>query len=305
MVNLLIPYVPLYNHNDPVLDEFTYGDVGSRARKLKRDLTKGDFVFLHTTLRDSRYITAYYVVDKVLDTSVASANYAIITKYKNIHLKEYLNGERRDEEDTIVFGDPILSYNLARPLLFNKKLAEKLSLNIRFKEGFTENQCIASATRAWRELSKKDVKILLSEIQRIKSQGFDQKTILSTDEVMEILEADLENFLEKNPKLIGDGLKLTGRQIQLPVGRIDLLFENSSKELIVVELKLGAIGTDAINQIRRYINHLRKETKQTVSGVIVCKSVMPAFQEKFKNLKNIKILFYGWKLVIHSKDLVQ
>ena len=45
MVNLLIPYVPIYNHYDPVLEEFTYGDVGSRARKLIKVLTKGDYIF--------------------------------------------------------------------------------------------------------------------------------------------------------------------------------------------------------------------------------------------------------------------
>ena len=228
IANLLIPYVPLYNHYDPVLDEFTYGDVGSRARKLKRVLTKGDYLFLHTTLKGSKYITAYYVVDKVLDTSAASLNKAIVTKYKNVHLKEYLDGERRDEEDAIVFGDPILSYKLKRPLIFNKKLAEKLSLNIEFRQGFSENQCIGSATRSWRELSEKDIDLLISEIRQNEEEGFDQTTILSTDEVMEILEADLENFLEKNSKLIGDDLKLIGRQVQLPVGRVDLLFETDS-----------------------------------------------------------------------------
>ena len=257
---------------------------------------------MHTTLKGSRYITAYYVVDKVLDTSVASLNEAIVTKYQNIHIKEYLDGERRDEDDTVVFGDPILSYKLKRPLIFDKRLAEKLSLNIEFKKGFSVNQCIASATRAWRELTKKDVDSLLSEIRQNEQRGFDQKTILSTDEVMEILEMDLEDFLEKNSKLIGDDIKLIGRQIPVPTGRIDLLFESKSNELIVVELKLNAIGTDAINQIRRYISDLRNETKKDVSGVIVCKSVMPIFSEKFKNLKNIKILFYGWKLEVYTKE---
>jgi len=34
-MNLLIPYVHLYDHPDPLFEEFTYGDVGARARKLK------------------------------------------------------------------------------------------------------------------------------------------------------------------------------------------------------------------------------------------------------------------------------
>lgn len=42
LVNLLIPYVPLSGHHDPILEEFTYGDIGARGRKLKKDLSKGD-----------------------------------------------------------------------------------------------------------------------------------------------------------------------------------------------------------------------------------------------------------------------
>jgi len=34
-MHLLIPYVHLPYHNDPLLDEFTYGDVRARAQKLK------------------------------------------------------------------------------------------------------------------------------------------------------------------------------------------------------------------------------------------------------------------------------
>lgn len=38
------------------------------------------------------------------------------------------------------------------------------------------------------------------------------------------------------------------------------------------------------------IRVVKKETKKEVTGVIVCKGVMPAFEEDFKKLKNIKRL---------------
>ena len=109
MVHFLIPYVPLAGHHDPVLDEFTYGDVRARARKLKRDLNRGDYVFFHTTIRGRRYITAYYVVDRVLDTSETASIKAIRDKYQNPHIIEYLNGERRGEDDAIFFGASSIS----------------------------------------------------------------------------------------------------------------------------------------------------------------------------------------------------
>jgi len=43
-MNLLIPYVKLPSHHDPLFEEFTYGDLNGRGRKLKA-LQPGDHVF--------------------------------------------------------------------------------------------------------------------------------------------------------------------------------------------------------------------------------------------------------------------
>ena len=77
-MNLLIPYVPIYDHEDPILEEFTYGDVDSRARKMKNNLKKGDHIFFHTRINGRKYITAYYVIDRVLNTSEAVKNRNIV-----------------------------------------------------------------------------------------------------------------------------------------------------------------------------------------------------------------------------------
>jgi len=299
MVNLLVPYVPLPDHHDPMLDEFTYGDIGSRARKLKNEVENGDYIFFHTTVRGLRYITAYYVTDRVLKTEDAALNKAIVAKYHNPHISEYLAGERREGDDAIVFGDPILSKKLQRPLRFDKNFADKLSLDIRFKKGFTENQCISSATRAWRELPESDVNVLLRDIERNEKEGFRVDTVLSTDEVLEIQEADLENFIVRNSELLGSGLVLKGRQVDTSEGRIDLLFEDKSKNLVVVELKLGDIGKGALNQLRGYMHNFRKSSK--VRGVLVCKDILPAFVDEFEKLRDVQVFCFGWKLVINPR----
>jgi len=298
-MNLLIPYVHIYDHNDPLFEEFSYGDGGARARKLKNDLKKGDYVFFHTSIRGKKFITAYYVVEKVLDTGEAVKDRNIIAKYKNPHILEFLRGEMTDGDDNaIIFGNPITSRVLDRPLLFDKALAEKLSLNIKFPKGRTETQVIGSATRAWRPLTDRDVEILLMAIKSSEEKGLVIETMLSTDEVTEIIEKDIENFIVKNPSLIGESLKLIRRQLDTPVGRIDLLFEDKKSNKIVVELKLSKIGRAAINQLRRYMDWVEKETKKEVKGVIVCSGVMPAFEEDFKKLKDIRIFCYGWQLKV-------
>lgn len=299
-MNLLVPYVYLYDHNDPLFDEFTYGNVGTRARKLKNDLKRGDYIFFHTSIGEKKYITAYYLVGWVSDTAKAIEDRNIVAKYKNPHITEFLSGERTDEDDNVVvFGDPITSRILERPLLFDKTLAEKLSLNIKFPKVRTETQAIGSATRQWRELTDKDVEILIEAIMLYKKEARGIETVLSTDEVTEVIEKDIEGFIEKNPTLIGESLKLEKRQLGTPVGRIDLLFKDKNGNLIVVELKLNKIGREAINQLRRYMNWIKKETKKEVTGVIVCRGVMSAFEEDLKKLKDIKIFCYGWQLKVY------
>ena len=295
MANLLIPYRQLIGHKDPALEEFTYGDCDARARKLKKDLKQGDYVFLHTTLRGKRYITAYYVVDRVLGTSEAASNAAIVTKYENPHIKEYIKGKRRNGDDAVVFGDTVLSQKLRRPLPFTKELADQLSLRISFKEAFTDNQCIGSSTRSWRKLSKQDVQLLLDKIKQFKDVGV-SNTMLSTDEVMEILEADLEGFIANDTKILGSDLILDQRQKDISLGRIDLVYKDKTGSYILVELKLGSVGTDALNQLRGYMKYYKAKTKQSVRGVLVCKNIMPAFKEKYQKLSDIKVFCYGWKL---------
>jgi hypothetical protein len=196
-MNLLIPYVHLYNHPDPLFEEFTYGDSGARARKLKNNLEKRImFFFFHTSIGGKKYITAYYVVDRVLDTAEAIKGRNIVANYKNPHISEFLSGERTDKDDDVVlFGDPITSRIIEKALIFDKTLAEKLSLNIKFPKGKTETQAIGSATRAWRELTDKDVEVLLEATKSSEKEGVGIDTILSTDEVTEIIEKDIETYI--------------------------------------------------------------------------------------------------------------
>lgn len=296
-MHLLVPYIQL-RPPDPALDEFTYGDVGARARKLKSDLYQGDYVFFHTSRYGEKYITVYYVVDRVLDTVVACRDRAIVAKYGNPHIAECLEGKRpfQGVDDAILFGDPITSRVLDRPLLFDRKLADKLSLNIKFPPNRPENQVIGNATRAWRRLTDKDVNALLKAVESGKKR-VRPNVLRSAEEVAETLEKDVEDHIARNPGLIGKGLKLSQRQLPIESGRIDLLFENRKGNLVVVEVKLGRIGHDALRQIQTYVHELRtKEHWKKVSGVIVCAGVLPAFESDLRKQKDFRILVHGWEM---------
>jgi len=298
-MHLLIPYVKL-SHLDPAFDEYTYGDVDQRARKLKSDLNQNDYIFFHTSKHGKKYITAYYIVDRVLDTADACKDHAIRAKYKNPHIVELLTRKHPIyDDDAIVFGDPIKSRVLERPLLFDQRLADKLSLNIKFSVNRSETQVIVSATRAWRELTNKDVNILLKEIDAEQKHAY-QYSLRSSEEVAETLERDIENYIALNPTLIGKDLKLSRQQKFIGEGRLDVLFEDKQGNWVVVEVKLGRIGRDALQQTKTYIRDLRDETNKNISGVIVCAGVMPAYEDELRKQKDIRILVYGWGLQVRQ-----
>jgi len=299
MVHLLIPYTPLADHPDPLIDEFTYGDINQRGKKLLYDVEKGDYLFLHTSQRSKRVITAYYVVAEVLKVSEAYNDRKIRDKYKNPHLTRYQDYGEQYKNDVIVFGDPIRSKKLEPPLIFNRQLADMLSLDIPYHDNKTELQDISSATRQWRNLTDVDVELLLDAIKEAETQAISSDVVLSTDEVLEIREIDLENYLVNNLQLLGDNVKLIGRQREVTSGRTDIIYE-ADGEVIVVELKLNEIGKKVINQIKGYIRDLKKEFKgKNVRGIILCKGIMPTFIEEFTKLENIDIYFYGWKLHVY------
>jgi hypothetical protein len=299
-VNLLIPYVASLDHPDPLLDEFTYGDVDRRALKLKNDLQKGDFVFFHTTLRE-HVITAYYVVDRVLDTRKVFNDRLLIAKYRNPHIDRHRAPRR---EDAILFGDPISSKKLTIPLPFGRRLAEKLSLRINFASGRTELSSIASATRAWRTLTPRDVDTLLQEIDNFEKSPLTSEVILSTDEILEFRETDLEDIIMRNPDLLGESLTFVRRQSDVPqIGRIDLLFTDKEGDYVIVELKLGSIGRDAATQIRRYMHDLKPSEGRRVRGIIICKDVLPAFRELYEKMEDVKVFYYGWKASLQPSGL--
>lgn len=300
----LIPYVYLRHHHDPKFDEFTYGDSGLRAAKLKE--SEGQYLFFHTTKDGKKYITAYYVVDRVLDTFKACENANIVRKYKSPHILEHKKGQRPsgpDDPDAIAFGDPITSYVLDKPLPFTREVAERLTLGskaIGFHNNRTEAQVIASATRNWRTLTDQDVEVLLEEIGKLQESTLPIQPLRSTEEVAQTIEKDVEDHIANNPEMIAEDLKLVDRQKTISVGRIDLLLKDKAGDLVVVEVKLNRIGRRALRQIRSYMDELsdpsNSGTLKKVSGVIVCSGVMRAFENDLRKQTKVRILVYGWEL---------
>lgn len=294
MRSYLIPYTdPKKNdgEEDPMLSEYTYGDSGDRGRWLKDFVEKGDYLFFHTNLLGRNCLTGYYYVEKVCSVKEAIADEKIMSKYKNPHLLSKVI----KENETIIFGHPIYSKELSFPMPISKAMLASLSKKPK------------SIARPWPRLNEKDIKLLLKEIKKFEDSGYLEDKYLMTEEIGELLESDIENFLHKRPDYISENLKEFDRQRILNSGkRIDLLFkQKGSDNYVLVEIKNSVIGREVYAQLNGYLKELREELGAPVKGVIVCKGILPIVEGFYKgkmHKEGIEVYFHTWKFALNKLE---
>jgi hypothetical protein len=143
---------------DPCFDEFTYGNRNQKASFIRNRISKDDKVFFHATLQTpdyGRYITACFVVEKIMEGFEARKDENIRKNFRNDHILNLT----REPIDVIIFGNKDKSLDIRNnPVAFDRNLAERLTFNseddiIEFKEGLSDLSCIGYSTRAFRELT--------------------------------------------------------------------------------------------------------------------------------------------------------
>ena len=307
MKGFLIPYIDpkkMKGHEDPMLPEFTYGDVGRRGKKLREYVSIGDCLFFHTSSRGKRVLSAYYIVERVIPILEARQDRLIMAKYKNPHLYDEIRGNF----DTIVIGNPITSCWLQRPFVLTKELFSHFSKDLNFNSDQTDLAAMSSTLRNWIKIDENDVDFLLEQIQASQNEFYSKENIfLSSHEIAALDETEIEQFLVKNPTLLSKNTSVYKQQFVFPSGkRLDLLLKRNDDEshLILVEIKKDMITKDAYKQISGYI----KETKQSfdcnkVEGIIVCSGIHPVFENFYlKKIqeKKVNVYQYGWRFDTQS-----
>lgn len=88
-------------------------------------------------------------------------------------------------------------------------------------------------------------------------------------------EADLSERLLENPSLLGAGFRPLATERETTAGAIDIYGTDSEGRTVVVELKRRRVGPDAVSQLRRYVDALRRElhTDAEIRGILVAPSV--------------------------------
>ena len=142
----------------------------------------------------------------------------------------------------MVFGDPLASRVLSNPLPFNRKLAERLSLGIRFPKGRLESRVISDATREWRELTDEDVRILQRAIKLREASGDDSEVAYwfwNTDAGTRSDVRTCDLWFEHRMAFSGDDWKKYGLPLgRLKVNDICLMYHNG----------LGIVGVGRVRE---------------------------------------------------------
>ena len=102
---------------------------------------------------------------------------------------------------------------------------------------------------------------------------------LSEEESVEITRLEIEKAIESSyaerPELLTTleaGLQLVGRQVETPIGRIDLLCRGSDGKYVVVEIKARSAEDSVFGQILRYIGWVHSNFdggRENVRGIIL------------------------------------
>lgn len=287
MRHYLIPYARK-EEDDPLFDEFTYGHQESKLKRVQI----GEYLFFHTKILDKRYITAYYQVFEKKNVSEIRQDPYIIKKYRNHHI---LNGK---ETDIVIFGHPVYSYILEKPMLLSSDLLSKLVGNKIINQGKLIMQ--SGKEKQLLELIHNHQEMPLKEVS------------LTTEDIYHLREKDIEDLLCENPKLLGGNLTYLNRQKSFEDKSILDVLLRDDKGYVIVEIKKGLINQDVYSQVKGYIRNLKLEKQtETVRGIIVCRGFDSEQSKNFYTEKiskgKIEVFVHAWKFdlkMISALDLL-
>jgi len=86
-------------------------------------------------------------------------------------------------------------------------------------------------------------------------------------------EGDIRDLLANNPELIEKGLKRVEVERKVEGGSIDILFIDERGRLVVVEVKRGTAGAEAVIQLKKYVERLKGELGRDVRGILVAEDL--------------------------------
>jgi endonuclease len=97
-------------------------------------------------------------------------------------------------------------------------------------------------------------------------------------------EAEMQQALARHPDIIEPGLQVLQRELPTDVGGIDLFARDADGALVVVELKRSKANQEAVHQLHRYVQSVRRLGQERVRGILAAPAVTAPALNRLGNL---------------------
>lgn len=97
-----------------------------------------------------------------------------------------------------------------------------------------------------------------------------------TDDALFLLqgtEAQMQEALARHPEVIEPGLTVLDRELLVGVGGLDLYARDAQGRYVIVELKRGKAGHEAVHQLSRYVGAVRPQVPGVVRGILAAPDI--------------------------------
>jgi len=123
------------------------------------------------------------------------------------------------------------------------------------------------------------------------------------EEIPEMLEDPLREFIAKNLETVEQGLKLiqTKYRTQQRVGELDILCKDARGNYVVIEVKRWKDSDKVLGQILRYMGAIKEEKKSEPRGLIILNQEDIRLNYALSMVKNVEVKYYTLNFTISDK----
>jgi len=94
------------------------------------------------------------------------------------------------------------------------------------------------------------------------------------------MEAEVVNEIISNPDIIEDGLRISKREKHVKSGLIDIFGFDKNHVPVAIEVKRSVASISAVQQLRMYVNDIKKDVKSANVRGILCAPHVPDMSKK-------------------------
>lgn len=150
--------------------------------------------------------------------------------------------------------------------------------------------------RARRRDPKELIEVTFPEVNYVKNIQ------LRDDEDIDIhgTERQLADMLMQDLSVIEKGMKTRNKESPLPQGDVDIFAEDKDGKYTVIEVKRKKAGLDAVSQLKRYVEEVKKRKDKDTRGILCAPGVSDKAKKHLEN-SGLEFSELDFEIMDHDK----